>query len=133
MLTNLGKLAGLLQILVGALSEEIYYIGLYTNTVTWTSATTFADLVEVTAAGYARINTAWAGGPFINGSDQGEQDAPPVTFGNTSGSLYTAQGFFYMGFDGTTFWGGDAFAAPIVVPNLGGLQLTPVLLMDNLP
>lgn len=132
MLVDAGRIY-MLKVLTGQTAVETIRMGLYTNAVSWSRATVFADLTEVAASGYARQNTAGWQVPTINGAGRGDTTASQVSFANTSGAAVVCKGFFYVTATTGTFLGGDAFSSDLTIPaTIGTLSVFPQLQDDTL-
>jgi hypothetical protein len=104
------------------------YLGVYSNNLTPTPATVWADLVEATFSGYARVNLAglWgSSGAIMDG--EYKSDLPAQTFTGT-GSSQTVYGWFVI--DATPhLWLSQLFPAPITVTS--GVNFSIALQLQN--
>lgn len=122
------------QLLTGTGGLKPLQIGLYTVSITWTSATVYTDITEAAWLGYARITLSTWNPPFLNPSHQGDILADPAVFLNTSGSPVVAYGWFYAYSFSGELAGGDEFSSPQTIPaTVGTLGLSPEVLFDALP
>jgi hypothetical protein len=107
---------------------ETIQCGLYTLPVTWGPGTLLSDLVEPTSSAYSRQDTGEWDAATINGADQGYTAAPAVEFNNDLGTVYVAQGWFFVTKNTGTLLCGAAFPTPQpVLATIGALVVGPQL------
>lgn len=100
---------------------------LFTNNIVPALGTTLADLVEATWAGYANVLQSWSDYTTTGVSGHnGFAIAPPINFGNTSGSPQSAYGYYVTDAGITLLLAVAAFdSPPVVIPNGGSESVVP--------
>lgn len=91
-------------------------IGLYTNNVTWNKNTVLTDVTECTFTGYAKVAVTWTT-PFRATDGTYRVSSGLNVFQPTAASTETAVGYFITDTAGTVLLGGDAFPAPVPLPD----------------
>lgn len=119
--------AGLVFQLEQILNATVKY-RLFTNNVTPTLADTVATYTEAAWAGYGGPISQTFSNFTLNGvtGHNGYALAPPISFGNSSGSSQAAYGYYVTDTGGTILLAAARFdSPPVTVPNGGALVVVP--------